>query len=301
MRRLAVCALVVGALVGGAMPAVAQELTDYIDKQAGATYSGDQTVVCVTPEGNVTQVASVSQAAGVRVTEIEDGTLVVSQAGASEPQTLADRYEVTTPRPGTFLGRQVVRYNVLDDGALRMALTFDDATGALLESETFNLDGSIYCRSRLVTFQPSAGARGLSGEFAVEPQGSPLDELTADLQRRLPEQVASFQRVAVFEWPDRDIVTGHYSDGLFSMTLFVSDRAIEVPELEDRDPVELEFGTYQRAFDVGKVVYAWRTESGGYVLVGDLTLDMQEEVLAVLPPPERLGFFGRLWRNIFRR
>lgn len=300
MRRVAVFGLVAGLLVGGALPAGAQELTDYIDKQAGATYSGDQSVVCVTPEGNVTQVASVSQTAGIRVTEVEDGSLVVSQVGASEGTSLAPRYEVTTPRPGTFLGRPVVRYNVLDEGILRMALTFDEDTGALMESETFNHDGSIYCRSRLVTFRDSTSATGLTGEFTVEPQGSPLDELTSGIEERLPEQISAFQRVAVFEWPDRDIVTGHYSDGLFSMTLFVSDRTIEVPELADEEPVELELGIYQRAFDVGKVVYAWRADSGGYVLVGDLTLDMQDEVLAVLPAPERLGFFGRLWRSIFR-
>lgn len=300
MRRVAVFVLALGVLIGGAVPAAAQELTDYIDKQAGATYSGDQTVVCVTPEGNVTQVASVSQTAGVRVTEIEDGSLVVSQVGASEPQALAPRYEVTAPRPGSFLGRSVVRYNVLDEGTLRMALTFDDATGALLESETFNLDGSIYCRSRLVTFRDAVTGSELTSEFMVEPQGSPLDEVTAEIEERVPEQIAAFQRVAIFEWPDRDVVTGHYSDGLFSMTLFVSDRAIEVPELEDKEPVELEFGVYQRAFSVGTVVYAWRADSGGYVLIGDLTLDMQDEVLAVLPPPERLGFFGRLWRTIFR-
>lgn len=301
MRPLLAVVLVLGLWLATALPAGAQELTDYIDKQAGATYSGQQTVVCLTPSGNVTQLASVSQTAGIRVTEIEDGSLVVSQVGSSEVEALAPRYEVTPPRPGTFLGRPVIRYNVLDDGDLRMALTFDDETGALLESETFNRDGSLYCRSRLVTFQDSAMDTGLSQSFAVEPQGSPVDEVTAELQERLPDQIAFFQRVAVFEWPDRDIVTGHYSDGLFSMTLFVSDRAIEVPELDDQDPVELDSGTYQRAFDVGKVVYAWRTDAGGYVLVGDLTLDMQEEVLALLPAPERLGFFGRLWRSIFRR
>jgi hypothetical protein len=182
-----------------------------------------------------------------------------------------------------------------------MALTFDEATGALLESETFNGDGSLYCRSRLVTFQDAATDTGLSRSFTVEPEGSPVEEITAQIGARLPDQIASFRRVAVFEWPDRDIVTGHYSDGLFSMTLFVSDRTIEVPELADQDPVELTTGTYQRAFDVGKVVYAWRSDAGGYVLVGDLTLDMQEDVLALLPPPERLGFLGRLWRSIFRR
>ncbi len=301
MKRLLVLVLVSGVWLGSALPAAAQELTDYIDKQAGATYSGDQTVVCLTPDGNVTQLASVSQAAGIRVTEIEDGNLVVSQVGATESETLSPQYEVTPPRAGTFLNRQVVRYNVLDEGALRMALTFDDATGALLESETFNLDGSLYCRSRLVTFLDSAMDTGLSRSFTVEPEGTPIEEITDDIERRLPAEIASFRRVAVFEWADRDIVTGHYSDGLFSMTLFVSDRTIEVPELENQDPVELATGTYQRAFDVGKVVYAWRTDDGGYVLVGDLTLDMQEEVLALLPPPERLSFFGRLWRSIFRR
>lgn len=301
MRRPLILVVALAAVLAGAAPASAQELTDYIDKQAGATYSGQQTVVCVTPDGNLTQVASVTQTAGFRVTQIEDGNLVVSQVGPADPQPLASRYEVTPARPGTFLGRNVVRYNVLDDGVLRMALTFDEASGALLESETFNGDGSIYCRNRLVTFQEAAIDPGLPSEFTVESQGSPVEDITDDVERRLPERIASFQRVAVFDWPEGDIVTGHYSDGLFSMTLFVSDRAIDVPELANQEAVELESGAYQRAFDVGKVVYAWRTDVGGYVLVGDLTLDMQEEVLAVLPPPERLNFFGRLWRSIFRR
>ena len=298
MRRFSTLLALVASLAMVATPVSAQELTDYIDKQAGSTYSGDQTVVCVTPDGNLTQVASVQQTAGLRVAEVEDGSLVVSQVGAAGAQDLAARYEVTPARPGTFLNRDVIRYNVLDDGVVRMALTFDEDTGALLESETFNADGSLYCRSRLVTFQPTAQFR--SSGYVVEPEGSPVEEPTDAMNRRLPDSIASFQRVAVFEWEDRGIVTGHYSDGLFSMTIFVSDRAIEVPELDDRDPVELESGRYQRGFDVGKVVYAWRSTDGGYVLVGDLTLDMQEEVLALLPAPERLGFFGRLWRSIFR-
>lgn len=300
MRRGIVLVLVSGLFVAGALPVGAQELTDYIDKQATATYNGQQTVVCVTPDGNLTQVASVTQTAGVRVAELEDGTLVVSQVGASDPQPLAARYEVTTARAGTFLGREVTRYNVLDEGLLRMALTFDDATGALMESETFNEDGSLYCRSRLVTFQDTTSQQALAGSYAVDPQGDPVDEVSPEIEAQLPARIASFARVAVFQWSDRDIVTGHYSDGLFSMTVFVSERSIDVPDLADQEPVELSSGAYLRRFDVGKVVYAWRADSGGFVLVGDLPLDMQEEVLAVLPGPERLGFFGRLWRSIFR-
>lgn len=302
MKRLLAVALVVGLLWAGVAPAGAQELNDYIDKQSGATYSGQQTVVCVTPDGRLTQVANLQQQAGVRVSEIEDGNLVVSQLGGAQSLPLASGYTVTPARPGTYLNRDVIRYNVLsEDETVRMALTFDEGSGALLESESFNSDGSLYCRNRLVTFQESVDGATFSQSFEIDPEGDPVDEITDEIDRRLPSQIATFERVAVFEWPDREILTGHYSDGLFSMTLFVSERSIEVPDLADKEPVELDSGTYQRAFDVGTVVYAWRTESGGYVLVGDLTLDLQEEVLALLPAPERLGFFGRLWRSIFGR
>lgn len=299
MKRLVVLVVTSALLMIGALPASAQEIDDYIDKQGGATYEGQQTVVCVTPDGNLTQLASVQQTAGLRVSEREDGSLVVSQVDTDERPMLADRYTVTPARPGTFLNRDVVRYNVLDEGVLRMALTFDQATGALLESETFNADGSLYCRNRLVTFQ--ADVAGELGTYSLAPQGSPIDAPSEDVEEQLPATVASFQRVAIYEWSDRDIVTGHYSDGLFSMTIFVSDRDIEVAEMADREPVELDTGTYQRSFDVGKAVYAWRSADGGYVLVGDMPLDMQEEVLGLLPAPEELSFFSRLWRSIFRR
>lgn len=299
MRRSATLVVTLGLIVAGALPASAQELNDYIDKQGSATYEGQQTVVCVTPDGNLTQLTSVQQTAGIRVSEREDGSLVVSQVGAEQRPMLSDRYTVTPARPGMFLNRQVIRYNVLDGDVLRMALTFDDATGALLESETFNADGSLYCRSRLVTFQ--ANIADQMGTYIVEPQGAFVVDPSADLEDQLPPAIASFERVAVYEWTDRDVVTGHYSDGLFSMTLFVSDREIEVAEMADREPVELASGTYQRSFDVGQAVYAWRSDTGGYVLVGDMPIDMQEEVLGLLPAPEELSFFSRLWRNIFRR
>ncbi len=101
-----------------------------------------------------------------------------------------------------------------------------------------------------------------------------------------------------YDGPENSLVA-YYSDGVFSFTVIASRRAVSIPELEDAPTVEVGDSKYQRHFLPGQVVYSWESKRGGYALIGDLPVDLQEAVLAELPRSGRPGFFVRLWRSWF--
>ncbi|MDR9451298.1 MAG: hypothetical protein RI637_08790, partial [Acidimicrobiia bacterium] len=114
----------------------------------------------------------------------------------------------------------------------------------------------------------------------------------------LPALVGGFDRQDVYRGPE-DSMVAYYSDGVFSFTVIASRKAVKIAELADVPLIEVGGERYQRHFDPGQVVYAWESKLGGYALVGDLPLDLQEVVLSGLPRPGRPGFFARLWRSWF--
>ena len=114
-----------------------------------------------------------------------------------------------------------------------------------------------------------------------------------------PEEIGGFRLIEVNDGPTEGVTNGYYADGLFSFSLFVSDRAMAVPELADAPLAEIGGEEYQRKFYPGRVLIAWETKSGGILLVGDLPLDLQEEVLDSLPAPGKPNFFVRFWRGLF--
>ncbi len=91
-------------LVGSIGVAFADELSDHLDRQSEAVYSGDQTVVCDLPDGRRSQVFVVGQNSdGVLVTVDESGTIRTSSS-AMATQDLAGQYEVAAEQGGSCSG-----------------------------------------------------------------------------------------------------------------------------------------------------------------------------------------------------
>lgn len=317
MRR---SALVVGiALVAVLLPvpAMADELGDYLERASEAEFSGEELVVCSTPDGAIFSSLEVAQAGGVVIvtapvegggsvvagegqlaTEAADGTVEVTRVGDAGDWQLADRYSVEELGDGRYLNRRVDMVEVGEGGRVRVSLFFDRGTGAMLRSEVFNGDGSTYCETRFVSFD---GRRPEAPVVAVAPPAETVELLLAPEQidpQVLPAGAAGFERVDVYQGTDEGFV-GYYADGVFSFSVFYSLRPVVIAELEDSPRVRFNGGEYQRAFGPGYVVYSWETPAGGYALIGDLPLDMQEDVLAELPQPAKPGLFERLWRRFF--
>ena len=294
-RIVTVSCLTVAMVAANQAVVLADELTDHLDRHADSLYSGEQTVACNTPDGGTSEVYEVGQSNGLTVARDQAGETRVARV-ATQVQDLDGRYTVTAPRMSRFAGRSVDEIDVMEGDTLRLRFVFDVASGALLASDVFNADGSTYCRTRLIDFVP--GDAGISaGVTYSEPDGPVLiDDVD---ESSLPAAVGAFERLTVAEGPSDLVTSAYYEDGAFGFTLLHSRKPIAVPELANAPAVELAQGTYQRTYDVGTAVYAWESGRGGYVLAGDLPLDMQLGILEELPAPEPVSVFRRIWRNLF--
>lgn len=176
-------------------------------------------------------------------------------------------------------------------------MVVDLDTGALLESETLNGDGSTYCHTEAIEFTPVQPVE--SGAFIPVDLTTARRLQSADPNRvLLPEEVAGFRLADAYEWDDEGGTMAYYDDGFFSFAVVHSRRPFAVDGL-DSEQYEHSGGTYARSFGPGWSLYVWETERGGLALYGDLPLDLQEAVIEGLPAPNRPGFFTRLWRRLF--
>lgn len=312
-RSLIVAGLTVVALVGQVVPALATDLAEYLDRAAASEYSGEVFVVCDTPDGTVAQFVEVTRSAGVlwvRASDNEsvstngelyqraaDGTVHSTRIDSSAGWKMSSKYTALEAGHARELERPAQVVTVMEGDVERVTLHFDDATGALLRSEVRNRDRSLYCSSSFVSFSEDPRAIDESVRQGTPETVNVVDFSEID-EEVLPARAGEFDRVDVYEGPEGSMVA-YYSDGVFSFTVIASRRSVTIPELDDAPLVEIDGNQYQRLFQPGQVVYAWESGIGGYALLGDLPIDLQEAVLRDLPRPGRPGFFVRLWRSWF--
>jgi len=312
-RALIVSLLVVSVVVGQAVPALAADLGEYLERAAASEYSGEVFVICDTPDGTVAQFVEVTRSAGqlwVKTSGAEavaangelyqrasDGTVQATRIESAADWVVSSKYSILEAGQARELERSVKVVSVLESDVERVRLHFDDATGALLRSEVRNGDRTLYCSSSFVSFSEVPQSVDTSVRQATPESVEVVDFNDID-DEVLPAHVSGFDRQDVYEGPEGSMVA-YYSDGVFSFTVIASRKAVKIPELEDAPLAEIDGMKYQRHFDPGQVVYAWESKLGGYALIGDLPLDLQEAVLADLPRPGRPGFFARLWRSWF--
>jgi hypothetical protein len=312
-RSLIIAVFTVVALVGQAVPAFAADLGAYLERAAASEYSGEVFVVCDTPDGTVAQFVEVTRSDGelwVRTSGREsvsadgelyqrdaDGNVQAIRIDSSADWQLSDKYTAVDAGRARELERPVQVVTVLEGDVERVTLRFDDATGALLRSEVRNGDRTLYCSSSFVSFSEEPQSVDESVRQAT-PEAVEVADFSDIDEEALPARVGGFQRLDVYQGPENSTVA-YYSDGVFSFTVIASRRTVTVPELEDAPIAEVAGKKYQRLFQPGQVVYAWESPVGGYALIGNLPIDLQETVLGDLPRPGRPGFFVRLWRSWF--
>ncbi len=292
-RLTTIIAVVAGLSVFGPL-AGAVDLEELLSRQAEAVYTGEQTVVCNTPDGRTSDVFEVSQAEGVVVSRDAGGVVRAAMVAVDAGWIESGRYDVRDGRSGRFLQRPVEIVEVLEAETIRLRMRFDVTTGVLLASDVFNADGTTYCSTRFVSFEP--GQPGLTAD--VDLAEVVMESVDSFNERALPSVVGGFDRLSVSEGPEPEIAAAYYGDGVFSFTVLNSEKQIEVPELAQVPDSTIEGNRYQRAFSLGSAAIAWTSPEGGFVLVGELPLDLQGRVLADLPRPEE-GFFRKLWRGLF--
>jgi hypothetical protein len=314
MKRLVFVAALVVVLVIPAVPALADDLDQLFDRASEAEFSGTKLVHCQTPDGSVSQLTDVKQAGGVAVIKAKTSEVeVVARRGEYADRTgdysrvavvtvgsatdRSDRYAVEVVGVQRELGRRVTAVRILEDDVVRVALRFDAATGAVIRSETFNADGSVYCISEFLVFdagRPEIDLGTITDAERTELLPYPEEQID---ERRLPPTAGGFTRLDVYGGSAGTAV-GYFSDGVFSFTLVIADAPIEIPEVSDVARVEIGGREYRRRFFPGQVVYVWETSRGGYALVGDLPLDLQIAVLGDLPKPGRPFFLTRWFRSL---
>lgn len=306
MRRLAV--VLIALMLLPASPAVATELDELLNNSLGASYSGEQTISCSTPDGVRDSIVRVTQTGGdIKVSSavtddvelaVGDGTwsltrgggLVAEAAvGSGDKKKTEPLYTVADEIPVEYLDRPAMSYLLVRSGEPRAELVFDDETGALVEVVTFTTGGDVYCERRFVSLE--AGPMNQESLAAISGGTAPVE----DEVESLPEEVAGFELFDHYE-DEEGLEFSYYSDGFFSFALFETPLPVEVP---DATEVELGSGMYRRSFGAGQVTYVWETQAGGMALVGDLPPDLHESVLAKMPPPQDPGFFRRVWRTLF--
>lgn len=304
--RLALGALAVSAsLVATAIPALAEELEDYLTEAESAEYSGRRIVVTNWEGTSTVGVYEFAHAGGVVV--INDGTgeamvgagkLSSGGGGVILPEwsaaTLADRYVTDDALAVTRLGRDAHVISVREEGAVRATIVFDDATGAPLATEVYDGDGRLYRYTAMLDFDPSPVL--VYSEMAAT--GQAYDVMTLDADSALPAEVGDYVRADAYSGPDGARHT-FYTDGLFSFSVFEISGETTPSRFDDATQLDVDGAAYALIVEPTDVWVNWSASGTTYLLVGDLPPDHLENVLEDLPRPSRPGIFRRLWRGIF--
>ena len=310
-RLAALVAVVLASLVLVPAPAWAGDTVgDHLEIASRAEYSGEQVVSCQTPDGVKNAVYTLTQKDGKLYVSVEvDATTTVVVGGGSYEVRNADgsvsvtsvegagtvdmgvRYDSQDGAIEQYLGREAVPVDIMQGALRRARMTFDAETGALLRTQIYNSNGSLYCETRFVKFVPGEPAVAAGG-------GSTTQPLAAATDSDLPKKVAGFSELDLFTF-NKDSVMAYYSDGLFSFTLLHSARSVQVAEIANAPEVKVGDYKYKRWFGPGQVVYVWDSEVGGLALLGDLPLDMQEQVLGKLPFPKKPNVIVRIIQSLF--
>jgi len=303
-RALVVTGVVSALIALAAAPAAATDaLEDYLSAAEDAEYAGRRMVMTSWEGTSEVGVYDVTHAG--HVTLLDDGQTRVSTGKVAAEEAaiavldwsripLADRYTVVEEGAVTRLGRSAQAIDVYEDGALRAAIVFDEATGAPMLTQMYDGSGNLYRYATMLDFddQPNLvyadiGTTGRDYDVMLPAGDAPL-----------PASVSGYTRTDVYGDAD-DWLQTFYSDGLFSFSVFETEGAVTLNQFSDAGSFEAGGTDYSLLVRPAEVWVTWRTSDATFVLVGDLPPDHLEQVLEALPAPERPGFLRRLWRGIF--
>jgi hypothetical protein len=308
IRRLAFLGSLAVALVAfGVSPAIADELSEYLEDADAAAYSGTRLVSTswdgiesmgimeVQHVGGLTMVGSGQSYTMVghgKVRAVGSSGVSIEYANRSE-LPVAHGYVLTHGGMAVRAGRPISVIEVHEGELLRMRMKVDAATRAPLETEVYDDEGAVFRYSTMVEFSPETPDIDDyvdDGEYYMM---LPLE------QAQLPGELGRYQLVDAYSGPG-DAEQGFYSDGLFRHSLFtISGRASLKTLAPDGQTWMLDGFTYVRMVTPTEVWVFWNSPDATYALVGDLPPDHIEAVLAELPRPGQRNWFSRMWQRLF--
>ncbi len=308
LNRIAAVAGTAAVLVG-LIPglALADDVSDVLERANGATYSANRLVVSVW--GGQTEVVTsfVEHADGSEIVRINQVWSVVGNGRAATmgeaPAGVAfvsrsapiptDRYSIGSAVPAEHMRRDCTVITIMEGDIKRANLVIDNKTGAPLITEMFTDDGTVFRRTSLQDFKAYR-----TYSWPTD-NGKATYEIVMPVQTDLlPAEVAGYRLVEVFPAPS-NAAQGFYSDGLFTFSLFVFDKGTPVTGFEEPSTFATGARAYHMVPTADDVRLTWTGSDNAYVLVGDLPPDHAADVLSELPQPDVRSAFARWWANLF--
>jgi hypothetical protein len=203
------------------------------------------------------------------------------------------RYEVGDVTDVTHMRRDAQRVEIMEGELKRATLIVDERSGAVLLAETFNDHGRVFRTVSLHDFK--------SYRMYPEPDDMssvPVQVIMHTESDMLPDELAGYKIVDVFPGPGGS-EQGFYSDGLFGFSLFAISKHTAIEGFGDSKALVTDHGLYEMIPTAQDVRIRWADRDRNFVLVGDIPPDHLEEILTVLPAPERDSMLKIWWRKIF--
>ncbi len=308
IRRFAFLGSLAVALVAfGVSPAIADELSEYLEDADAAAYSGTRWVSTSWDGIESTGVIEVQHAGGLtmigsgesytmvghgKVRAVGSSGVAIEYAKRSELPA-ADGYRITRGGMAVRSGRPINVFEVYEGELLRMRMVVDAATGAPLETEVYDSEGAVFRSSTMVEFSPETPAM-----VDYVDDGEYYMMLPLELAQ-LPGDLGRYQLVDAYRGPG-DAEQGFYSDGLFRHSLFTISGRADLQTLAPDGETWMSDGfEYLRVVTPADVWVLWNSPDATYALVGDLPPDHIEAVVAELPRPGQRNWFSRMWRRLF--
>ena len=295
------------AMMIAAPAAVADDVTDLLDRTRDATYTATRVTVSVWGDHTSVIKERVEHAKGNEMIRVDETWRMVGNGRAmvmddapsglaflmdAEPAP-ADRYEIGEARSVSHMRRTCSLVPILEDGSVRARVLVDDRTGAPLITYVYDGDGRAFRTVSLSDFAPHR-----TYEWPQDRTEGALDIVMHDPSDAVPEEVAGYELVDAFPGPSGS-EQGFYSDGLFAFSLFVMSPTTIVQGFDDPAVLATDRGTYDLIPAARDVRVHWSSGDAHWVLVGDLPPDHLDEVLAELPAPGQMNVIERLWRRLF--
>ena len=284
------CLLVL--LIG--LPASAGELEDHLEERASLSLRGEQLVSCAGDDGPDTSLIQIEMADGSVVSRLasDSGESLVVPVAAPGLWELADRYTAQLVEEVVFLGSVADRFEISDGGVKRVEIMFDQTTSVMVSVATFESDGSVVCKARLLSWE-------LDSTVTLKP-ATPIDSGLSAVgeQSVISDELAGFTLAGIGQ-TDTYLV-GRYVDGIYTFTLTVFDDVVELTELNNPLTERVDGRDYLvDHLPFGRSLHHWTVGGDTYLVVGNLPADLTEEVLSELPAPRARGLWER-FKTLFK-
>jgi hypothetical protein len=290
-------------------PALAgDDLADYLEQAEDAEFHGTGVLICSWGADSAAGMYQITRHDGMSMSHgpgadlMVGGGLIAMRSGDEwyavefadhSEWELDDRYRFGPAEATVRFGRAATEYVVLEGELPRVRLVVDDATRAPLLTEVLDGDGAVFRMAALIDFDATADPMP-----PMPPMEGSHTIGVAEPGDAFPGSIGAYRRANTYAVPG-GAVQAFYTDGLFSFSVFETDRGATPEAFSAATTWLVGSKPYRRIVAPSQVWVHWNAPDRSYVLVGDLPPDHLEAVLGELPRPGERGVFARLWHRLF--